>query len=311
MSIIAPQWFKDAVNDWPTAIWLPMPTEEGQEPSFVVSEDLVGFEALRIDDSVEVNSKFSPYDKFAFDGDRRRLLSTVLPANWLQRGAIIIAGHALANANGPYDIENHYVGQAGVYVGVAEKMSSSGETYGYWVTLARGRLGSGGRIDNEYIDPATHIFSPESNPANKTYQNYSRPQYRCAVLGISSTGDVVVGQGHPDYANERPYQEAYRSIGTMDASKFSFINRLVVTRDFDYEYGVSDRSLLTFLEVRLPDMAPIVFPPIVQPGAKTWWRDKEYCSEGDSAPVILDKRGFPIGAAPNIPQGQIPPDYPH
>lgn len=305
MSIIAPQWFKDAVNDWPTAIWLPMPTEEGQEPSFVVSEDLVGFQVSNIYDSVEVNSKFSPYDKFAFDAKLGLVLGATLPANWLQRGAIIIAGHALLNANGPYDLENRGAGQAGVYAGVTD------EPNGYWETLARGRLGSGGQIDNEYIGPATHIVSPESNPANKTYQNYSRPQYRCAVLGISSTGDVVVGQGHPDYANERPYQEAYRSIGTMDASKFSFINRLVVTRDFEYEWGVPDRSLLTFLEVRLPDMAPIVFPPIVQPGAKTWWRDKGYCSEGDSAPVILDKRGFPIGDAPNIPQGQIPPDYPH
>lgn len=306
MSIIAPQWFKDAVNDWPTAIWLPMPTEEGQEPSFVVSEDLVGFEVLDLNNkSAEVNSKFSPYDKFAFGGYKQRVvLGATLPANWLQRGAIIIAGHALVNANGPYDIENRGAGSAGVSVFVEDDI-------GYWTSLAQGRLGSGGRIDNEYIDPATHIFSPESNPANKTYQNYSRPQYRCAVLGISSAGDVVVGQGHPDYANERPYQEAYRSIGTMDASKFSFINRLVVTRDFEYEYGVLDRSLLTFLEVRLPDMAPIVFPPIVQPGAKTWWRDKVYCSDGDSAPVILDKRGFPIGDAPNIPQGQIPPDYPH
>lgn len=310
MSIIAPQWFKDAVNDWPTAIWMPMPTKEGQNPSFVVSEDLVGFGASYAD-SAEVTSKFSPYDKFAFDGDQRRLLSTVLPANWLQRGAIIIAGHALRNANGPYDIEHRYVGQAGVSVFVADNISIYGEPGGYWTSLAQGRLGSGGQIDNEYISPTTHIVSPESNPASKTYQNYSRPQYRCAVLGISSAGDVVVGQGHPDYANERPYQEAYRSIGTMDASKFSFINRLAVARDWDYESGVPDRSLLTFLEVRLPDMAPIVFPPIVQPGAKTWWRDKGYCSEGDSAPVILDKRGFPIGAAPNIPQGQIPPDYPH
>ncbi len=306
MSIIAPQWFKDAVNDWPTAIWMPMPTGEGQEASFVVSEDLVGFEATHTGDSVEVNSKFSPYDKFAFDRDKRRLLSTVLPANWLQRGAIIIAGHALLNANGPYDIENRYVESAGVSVFVED-----GWPNWYWTSLAQGRLGSGGRIDNRYIDPETNIVSPESNPANKTYQNYGRPQYRCAVLGISSTGDVVVGQGHPDYANERPYQEAYRSIGTMDASKFSFINKIAVERDFENEYGVPGRSLLTFLEVRLPDMAPIVFPPIVQPGAKTWWRDKGYCSEGDSAPVILDKRGFPIGAAPNIPQGQIPPDYPH
>jgi len=305
MSIIAPQWFKDAVNDWPTAIWLPMPTEEGQEPSFVVSEDLVGFQVSNIYDSVEVNSKFSPYDKFAFDAKLRGVLGATLPANWLQRGAIIIAGHALLNANGPYDIENRGAGSAGVSVFVEDS------PIGYWTSLAQGRLGSGGQIDNEYIYPATHIVSPESNPANKTYQNYSRPQYRCAVLGISSAGDVVVGQGHPDYANERPYQEAYRSIGTMDASKFSFINQIVVERDFELEYGVPDRSLLTFLEVRLPDMAPIVFPPIVQPGAKTWWRDEVYCSEGDSAPVILDKRGFPIGAAPNIPQGPIPPDYPH
>jgi hypothetical protein len=282
-----------------------MPTEEGEEPSFVVSEDLVGFQVSDIYDSVEVNSKFSPYDKFAFDCKLKRVLGVTLPANWLQRGAIIIAGHALINANGPYDIEDRGAGQAGVYVGVTDA------PIGYWTSLARGRLGSGGQIDNEYIDPATHIFSPESNPANKTYQNYSRPQYRCAVLGISSTGDVVVGQGHPDYANERPYQEAYLSIGTMDASKFSFINQIAVGRQFELESGVPDRSLLTFLEVRLPDMAPIVFPPIVQPGAKTWWRDKGYCSEGDSAPVILDKRGFPIGDAPNIPQGPIPPDYPH
>ena len=301
MSIIAPQWFKDAVNDWPTAIWVPMPTEEGQNPSFVVSEDLVGFEVSNTYDSVEVNSKFSPYDKFAFDGGQE----ATLPANWLQRGAIIIAGHALINANGPYDIENRGAGRAGVSVFVADS------PIGYWTSLAQGRLGSGGLIENRYISPMTEIVSPESNPANKTYQNYSRPQYRCAVLGISSTGDVVVGQGHPDYANERPYQEAYRSIGTMDASKFSFINQIVVDRHFEFEYGVPDRSLLTFLEVRLPDMAPIVFPPIVRPGAKTWWRDKGYCSEGDSAPVILDKRGFPIGAAPNIPQGPIPPDYPH
>lgn len=287
-----------------------MPTEVGQESSFVVSEDLVGFTAS-YNDAVEVNSKFSPYDKFAFDGSRRKLLSAALPANWLQRGAIIIAGHALKNANGPYDIEHRYVGQAGVSVFVSDGIDVYGEPSGYWTSLAYGRLGSGGHIRNRYIYPETNIDSPESNPANKTYQNYSHPQYRCAVLGISSAGDVVVGQGHPDYANERPYQEAYRSIGTMDASKFSFINRLGVMRDFEYEFGAPDRSILTFLEVRLPDMAPIVFPPIVQPGVKTWWRDKWYCSEGDSAPVILDKRGFPIGAAPSIPQGEIPPDYPH
>ena len=73
-----------------------------------------------------------------------------------------------------------------------------------------------------------------------------------------------------------------------------------------YEADGRTVPLRTFVEVLLPGVEPINFPPTVGFSEAAWWRNKNLCIEGEE-PVLTDKRGFPIGDIPNMRYGDIPP----
>jgi hypothetical protein len=229
-----------------------------------------------------------------------------MPEGWLNNGAIIIVGHAM-RAGGSYsDIYNFgdYQFGGGKYCGVMlnppypdrDKLNIE----------ATSRYEARGYILNEYTVPP-QMIDYESPIKSRLYENYSRPQYRCAVLGVSPNGDVVVGEGHPDYATSRSTQSSYVHIGQFDPSKLQYLTEVHLSHNINPEEAQIGVPLNTFVEVRIPGVVPIVFPPIEYVPQASWWRNKKHCSEG-AQPVIVDKRGFPIGMIPSERTGVIPPD---
>ena len=95
--IVAPQWFKNAVRDWHTAIWYPLPvafenpSEQEAYNSPTVSASISAFaDAMYRGDSFRGTHKnFSPYERFG----AQFLYGSVylqVPVGALSNGVIII-----------------------------------------------------------------------------------------------------------------------------------------------------------------------------------------------------------------------------
>lgn len=311
--IVAPQWFKNAVRDWPTAIWYPLPvafenpSEHEAYNSPTVSASISAFED-RLPVFIEGTHKnFSPYERVGAEllGGSSYL---EVPVGTLSNGAIIIVGHAMKEINPTPEVYNKSHSSAvGCFTGV--------NVHPPWpdrevisVCAASG-YSAYGELHDQLALPEQHIGSNDSpvQPMLR-YENYSRPQHRCAVLGISPTGDIVIGEGHPAYAGSRPMQRPYVSIGTLNPARLAVLTQLQTWNDppIGSEGDPSPVPLRTFIEVLLPGVEPINFPPTVGFSDAAWWRNKNLCIEGEE-PVLTDKRGFPIGDIPNMRYGDIPP----
>lgn len=312
--IVAPTWFKNALNDWSTAIWYPLPVafenpseqEAYNSPTVSASTSAFANGLMSALDLKRTHKNFSPYDRFGTTLSNKYTYLEI-PVGALSNGAIIIVGHAMQEENPSPEVYNKGPWSAfggGVGVNVHPPWP---DDYVISVIAASGYSASGGLHDRLAL-PEQHISS-NGSPVQPMlrYENYSRPQHRCAVLGISPTGDIVIGEGHPAYAGSRPMQRPYVSIGTLNPARLAALTQLQMWLNSSYyESDSREVPLRTFVEVLLPGVEPINFPPTVGFSDAAWWRNKNLCIEGEE-PVLTDKRGFPIGDIPNMRYGDIPP----
>lgn len=326
-SINAPQWFKDALRDWETAVFLPLPDLNGEKYTgdwgyfspqttkaspFISSSDVDVIKSNpHSDDSASQyqypNRLFMPFEKGVWGGEVRsrilRLAGSEAPA--LKNGAIIIMGYGIGGEErGRLDVRTEFANQV-VWesnIAVGSEISWSG-----YVSDPSAIVHTRYSLDLTYINNGSAVYYADNPPHD--YRDFCLPQFRCAVLGISPTGDCVVGQGHPMYAHMRDKQQDYISIGTInDIENLQAIE----THVFDGNSGgeLDPRRIpvfagVTFIEVLIPNVNGIVFPPIA--GASNWWKNHNNTIEAKVGGLILDKRGFPIDGI-NYTPGVIPPD---
>ena len=315
--IVAPTWFKNALNDWSTAIWYPLPvafenpSEQEAYNSPTVSASISAFsdDGMSALDLRGTHKNFSPYERLGALLDSRPDRNGFLevPVGTLSNGAIIIVGHAMNDSNYTPEVYNKAPWSAdGGEVGVNVHPPFPGNEV--ISVIATSGYSASGKLHDGLALPEQHISSSGSPvPPMLRYENYSRPQHRCAVLGISPTGDIVIGEGHPAYAGSRPMQRPYVSIGTLNPARLAALTQLETWVTPSYaDAGSRNVPLRTFVEVLLPGVEPIKFPPTVGLPDAVWWRNKNLCIEGEE-PVLTDKRGFPIGDIPNMRYGDIPP----
>ena len=115
-SINAPQWFKDALQDWPTAVWLPLPDLIGNKQTgdlgyaspatlksnvFTTSDEIAIFKTRPdVPPGAEQfqypNQRFMPFEKGIWNGVRRfHLLNKISEQSAMRNGAIIIMGYGM------------------------------------------------------------------------------------------------------------------------------------------------------------------------------------------------------------------------
>ena len=312
--INAPQWFKDAVRDWPTAVWYPIPTEKYLDDDFVplptVSSSITGFSNHVTDYVSEADPEyFAPFEKYGRWG-KYSFGAFEMPEGWLTNGAIIIVGHTTVNMNDYNRRKDIYNSgdnwNYGKFVGAKLSQYNSDNAY----IIGASRYEAGAVIVDEYKYPIQNTRY-KAQQRLRRYEDYTRPQYRCAVLAIAPNGDVVVGDGHPAYAGERSFQDRYEFVGNFDQNKLQYLNWIDIWHSVSYEEGnaTSTFPLNTFIEVLMPNVTPIAFPPIDHSEAEviTWWKNRHYCSDV-VPPIAVDKRGFPIGAIPAAKTGIVTPD---
>lgn len=327
-SINAPQWFKDALRDWETAVFLPLPDLNGEKYTgdwgyfsprttkaspFISSSDVDVIVSNPNSNNYASqyqypNSLFMPFEKGVWGNEVRsrilRLAGSEAPA--LKNGAIIIMGYGIGGEEiGRLDVEpDEFIHQ----VAWESEIAVGDEVYwGWYVSNPSAVVRTRYSLDQTYINNGSAVYYADNPPHD--YRDFCLPQFRCAVLGISPTGDCVVGQGHPMYAHMRDKQQDYISIGTInDIENLQAIETHVFNGNFGNELDLRSIPILagvTFIEVLIPNVNGIVFPPIA--GASNWWKNHNNTTEDKVGGLILDKRGFPIDGI-NYTPGVIPPD---
>lgn len=325
-SINAPQWFKDALRDWETAVFLPLPDLNGnkytgdwgyfsprtiKDSPFISSSDVDVIGSPYADDYASQyqypNRLFMPFEKGVWGREVRyrilRMAGSEAPA--LKNGAIIIMGYGIGGEEiGRLDVGGEVATQAvwESVIAVGSETSWSG-----YVTNPSAIVSTRYSLDQTNINNSSTVYYADNPPHD--YRDFCLPQFRCTVLGISPTGDCVVGQGHPMYAHMRDKQQDYISIGTInDIENLQEIENYVFDGNFGNELDPKSIPVfagVTFIEVLIPNVNGIVFPPIA--GESNWWKNHNNTTEGKAGGLILDKRGFPIDGI-NYTPGVIPPD---
>lgn len=326
-SINAPQWFKDALQDWETAVFLPLPDLNGNKYTgdwgyfsprtikvnpFISSSDVdvIGSNPHSDDYASQYqypNRLFMPFEKGVWGREVRyrilRMAGSEAPA--LKNGAIIIMGYGIGGEEiGRLDVSGEVATQA---VWGSKIAVGSGTSWSGYVTNPSAIVRTRYSLDRTNINNSSAVYYADNPPHD--YRDFCLPQFRCTVLGISPTGDCVVGQGHPMYAHMRDKQQDYISIGTInDIENLQEIENYVFDGNFGNELDPKSIPVfagVTFIEVLIPNVNGIVFPPIA--GESNWWKNHNNTAEAKVGGLILDKRGFPIDGI-NYTPGVIPPD---
>lgn len=329
-SINAPQWFKDALRDWETAVFLPLPDLNGEkytydwgyfspqtikDSPFISSSDVdVVKSNPHSDDSASQyqypNRLFMPFEKGVWGNEVRckilRLAGSEAPA--LKNGAIIIMGYGIGGEEiGRLDVSNGFVDPGFWESKIAVGDEASWSKWGGYVNNPSAIVRTRYSLDRTNINNGSAVYYADNPPHD--YRDFCLPQFRCTVLGISPTGDCVVGQGHPMYAHMRDKQQDYISIGTInDIENLQAIECRVFDGNVGGELDLKSIPVfagVTFIEVLIPNVNGIVFPPIA--GESNWWKNHNNTTEAKVGGLILDKRGFPIDGI-NYTPGVIPPD---
>lgn len=287
---MTPQWFKDAIRDWPTVFWLPIPKQAGLDGRVgaVLSPDYMGATPEQV--MLTTEGSIPPFETvfrnnpltqsggaYARTGDVRILLPYPLPP-----GIIVIVGFE-ANDAYPYYDDYIYNGKIDGVISIVMKKDDYRD-----LTLQTDGFEY---LRYDQISNTDSGFRYNPKTAMKGLEPlYRKPQYKAAVFGFSQNGDGVVGTKHPLYSNNSmPYLDNYQELNSLQFG--SVINSLKLERWIRSIRVQSSMHAISYVEIKSPYLRGIDWPEV---GGVNWWGNKNLVNEEFSG-KFLDKRGFPIG----------------
>lgn len=289
MSLIAPpEWFKDAVDNWPTVYFRSFLSGQsriasGSNVTVTSSQPSYG--------GAPVNLQYRDLDT---DFDIRKNRTTITPRGeygaFLREPAptatYLFSGLALPNMEDGIDDVMIIVGAAAVQPLGAEPLFYS-TTYG--------------EFDLSFLTGSTAVATTPESAIEIDHTFFKRPQHRAATLAFKKTGAdscvFAIGQAHPEYVKNIPYLNKVQEV-TMASAVSKAIHHLGVFFDNAGYFGI------TFIEVKSPHATPISFDfsGVEESDAKgvSWdLRTKGLKQTVSGVEVVggsrlLDYRGFPL-----------------
>lgn len=289
MSLIAPpEWFKDAVDNWPTAYFRSFLSGQSRIAS---GSNVTVTSSLPLYSGAPVNLQYRDLDT---DFVIRKNRTTITPRGeygaFLREPAptddYLFSGLALPNMEDGIDDVMIIVGAAAVQPLGAEPIFFS-RTYG--------------ELDLSFLTGQTVVAITPTSAIENDLTFFKRPQYRAATLAFKKTGAdscvVAQGQAHPEYVKNIPYLNKVQEV-TMATSVSKAIHHLGVFFDNVGSFGI------TFIEVKSPHATPISFDfsGVEESDAEgvSWdLRTKGLKQTASGVEVVggsrlLDYRGFPL-----------------
>lgn len=289
MSLIAPpEWFKDAVDNWPTVYFRSFLSGQsriasGSNVTVTSSPPLYG--------GAPINLQYRDLDT---DFDIRKNRTTITPRGeygaFLREPAptadYLFSGLALPNMEDGIDDVMIIVGAAAVQPLGAEPIFFS-RTYG--------------EFDLPFITGQTVVAITPEDAIGIDPTFFKRPQHRAATLAFKKTGAdscvFATGHAHPEYVKNIPYLNKVEETMIPTAVSKAIHHLGVFFNSINF-FGI------TFIEVKSPHATPISFDfsGVEESDAKgvSWdLRTKGLKQTASGFEVVggsrlLDYRGFPL-----------------
>lgn len=286
---MTPQWFKDAIRDWPTVFWLPIPKQAGLDGRVgaVLSPDYMGATPEQV--MLTTEGSIPPFETafrnnpltqsdgaYARTGNVKILLPYQLPP-----GIIVIVGF---EAHDAYPYYADYIHNGKIEGAISIVMEK--DDYRNLTLQTDG-------FDYLYYDQSSNTdsgFRYNPKTAMKGLEPlYRKPQYKAAVFGFSQNGDGVVGTKHPLYSSDgMPYLDDYEELSSLRLG--SEISSLKLERWIRSIRVQSVMHSISYIEIKTPWLRSIDWPSA---DGEAWWKNKINMQEAEFSGG--DKRGFPIG----------------
>lgn len=303
--MFAPQWFKDAVRDWPTACFVPL-AQKANENTFesaIYAPSLVGrFEYsgdAGLEDglwkSIYVRDILAPFGEFGIESvgiNGRYLLRYTLDVSSLNTDRIIVILGNTCHLHPSAQIEFEYEQGSPL-----QSLKRGMNYYAYpnfssTIKPVPPPYGFARDYDTARISPRSSFgINPEDMPEAELH-SFQMPQHRALVLGTGGDeGALSYGYGHPKYTNSRDVNLGYyHAFSSYYLEAFDFNKKIKKIHVSAYA-----GDAITFVEVLTPNIVGCDFDYSAQGTPGRWWRDAKLVQEMANARPATDRYGFPIG----------------
>lgn len=204
MSMVAPQWFKDAVKNWRTQHFIGISNDgkivDAGGLGLWRDNDYAGNNIVRkVTSTINPEGVYGVFYKYPWSS---QLLGTSFPFK-TTAGALpsLDDGFCLIMT---YVVSLEYEAYAASHVGAARYASLE---CAYGSIEPRDRVGAYGILDAHDTNDRDFYYPPSGD-----LSRFSAPEAKCLVLAANSSGDVVIGDFHPKFAEADSRVHTYTEI---------------------------------------------------------------------------------------------------